>query len=130
MNRNRGFTLLELMIVVAIIGILVGIAVPAYNQYVERAKRAQAQQFLMDVATRQEQFLLDARVYTNVLGAGGLNMTVPDSIAGNYIIDIVVDNAATPPYFEIIAEATGAMSHTADQSIDSLGVRTPANEWK
>jgi type IV pilus assembly protein PilE len=48
--NSSGFTLIELMMVVAIISILLAIAVPAYNEYIRRAHRAAAQQFLLDVA--------------------------------------------------------------------------------
>ena len=132
MNKNRGFTLAELMIVVVIIGVLAAIAVPAYDQFTKQARRAQAQQFLMEVAARQGQYILDARSYTTVLGAGGLRTEVPQEVSDNYTITIAVDNAATPPYFEITATVRnpGKMAGTNNQTLDSLGVRTPANEWK
>ena len=56
-KKNSGFTLIEVLIVVAILGILMSIAVPAYSEYIRRAHRAAAQQFLLDVAQRQEQYL-------------------------------------------------------------------------
>ena len=59
----RGFTLIELMIAVMIVGILSSIAVPAYSDYVTKSRRAQAKQFMMDLATRQEQFMLDNKTY-------------------------------------------------------------------
>jgi len=101
--NSSGFTLIELMMVVAIISILLAIAVPAYNEYVNRAHRAAAQQFLMDVAQRQEQYLLDNRQYATLLGvgAGGLGMSTPTDVATDYADpDFTgVNNAATPPAF-------------------------------
>lgn len=76
MNRNfptriaNGFSLIELMIVVAIIGILAGIALPNYNDHVRRAKLAEAQTNLNDFRVKIEQFYQDNRNYGNADGAG------------------------------------------------------------
>ena len=70
-SRN-GFTLLELMIVCAIVAVLAAIALPSYRNYVVRANRAQAKQFMGDIANREEQYLFDQRSYTTTVGTGGL----------------------------------------------------------
>ena len=70
---SRGFTLIEVMIVVAIVGILGAIALPAYGDYVRRSKIVEATSNLSDMRTRMEQFFLDNRTYLNA-GACG----VPD----------------------------------------------------
>jgi prepilin-type N-terminal cleavage/methylation domain-containing protein len=57
--RTRGFTLIELMIVVAIVAILAAVAYPAYTSHVRKAHRAAAQSCLMDLAQKQTQYLLD-----------------------------------------------------------------------
>lgn len=55
-NKTKGFTLIELMIVVAIIGILAAIAYPSYQEYVRKTKRTEAQAELLDLAQKLQKF--------------------------------------------------------------------------
>jgi type IV pilus assembly protein PilE len=75
MKVIRGFTLIELMIVVAIVGILVMIAYPSYVNYLYKGSRAEAMSSLMDIANRQEQFYADNHKYTSSLSDLGINNT-------------------------------------------------------
>jgi type IV pilus assembly protein PilE len=82
----RGFSLVELMVVVTIIGILLAIATPSYRDYVVRAKRDAAKAVLLEIVTRQEQFAATNRAYAATTAA--LGMTLPDEVSGNYSITI------------------------------------------
>jgi prepilin-type N-terminal cleavage/methylation domain-containing protein len=63
MSKHRGFSLIELMVVVAIVGILAGIALPSYQEYVTRSKIAEATSNLADLRVKMEQWFLDNRTY-------------------------------------------------------------------
>src|SRR5512140_3552297 len=94
-SRQQGFTLVELMVVVAIVAILAAVAIPSYRQHVIRTNRTAAEAFMMQVANKQEQYLLDARTYTATLGKGGLDLTTPPDVQRNYGINITgVSNTA------------------------------------
>src|SRR6516162_2622938 len=71
-SHSDGFTMLEVMIVVAIVGILAAIALPNYSDYVKRGKIIEATSALSDLRTRYEQFYLDNRTY-----AGGCAVIKP-----------------------------------------------------
>jgi type IV pilus assembly protein PilE len=71
MRRQAGFTMIEVMIVVAIVAILAAVAYPGYTDYVRRGKIAEALGTLADTRTKMEQFFLDNRTY---LGSDAANM--------------------------------------------------------
>jgi len=80
-GASAGFTLIELMIVVVIVAILAAIAYPNYIDYVTRGYRSEGQQWLMDLAQRQEQYFLDRRAYATAgigTGANQLPMVFPE----------------------------------------------------
>lgn len=71
--RQHGFTLIEMMIVIALIALLAAIALPNYNEYVIKAGRADGKTKLLEIMAAQERFYSQNQTYTATLGAGGLN---------------------------------------------------------
>jgi type IV pilus assembly protein PilE len=115
---SAGFTLIELMITVAVIAILMGIAYPSYQDHMRKGRRAAAQAFMIDVATRQQQYLLDARGYA--LGAGALaalNLNVPTDVASVYTVAITPAAATTPPTFTITATPIAGSKQVPDGAL-------------
>jgi type IV pilus assembly protein PilE len=131
-RRPKGFTLIELVIVVVIVGILAMIAFPFYDQFVIRNNRSAAQRYMMDVANRQEQYLNNLRAYTTTLGAGGLAFPAPDELSGRYTFAVVVnDGCCGPnPNWRITATAAGKQAPDGNLTLDSRGTKTPAAKWK
>jgi len=75
----RGFTLIELMVTVAVVGILSAIAYPSYQNAIIKNRRASAQAHLADIAQREQQYLIDNRSYTDSLTT--LSVTTPTDVS-------------------------------------------------
>lgn len=120
-----GFTLVELMIVVAIVAILAAIALPSYQDSVRKAARRAAQAFILDIANREQQFFLDNRSFTNEFGSTGLNLASPAETAGRYTFSIDTTlPAGPPPCFTITATAQGQQATDGDLTLDCKGAKT------
>lgn len=124
-----GFTLVEVVILMAVIAILAAAVVPAYRQHGLRGNRAAAQAVLTDLAGRQHQYRIDARGFAT--GTAQLHMPVPAAVAAVYDVDIVAPEDAVPPTFTV--RATPRAAQRADTcgtlSIDEAGTRLPAACW-
>lgn len=131
-----GFTLIELMIAVAIVAILATIAYPSYMVQMRKSRRADAESALMDIAQRQQQYLLDARAYAPDVPT--LNVTIPSVVASFYTLQICqlatppcAPPGGTPPAFAVVATPIPGSPQASDfiLSIDNTGAKTPANVW-
>lgn len=126
--RTKGFTLIELVIVIAIIGILSVVAMNGYSSYVTRANRTAAESFMMEVANRQKQYFLDARVYASDLATLGMN--IPREVSAHYEI-LLSDQPVTPPAFLITARPPASSRQFSDGNLtlSSNGTKTPSEKW-
>ena len=115
-SQHAGFTLIELMITIAIIAVLAAVALPSYQNHVMRANRSAAAGFLMEVANMQERYYLDARAYAADMAT--LGISTPAELGARYTIATTGDNSATPPMYSVSAVPKGA------QSGDSCGTLT------
>jgi len=123
MHRQRGFSLIELMVTVAIVGTLAAIAIPSYNSYVRRSKRADAKVALTGLAQQYERCYTRYNAYNNVNCAVALNFptqnkayTIAADAAGVNVNDFAI--MATPTGDQVKDTACGTFK------LNSAGVKT------
>jgi type IV pilus assembly protein PilE len=121
--RLKGFTLIELMIVVAVIGVLAAVALPSYRQYIIRAARIEAQTELLELAGLQEKIFLNSNVYVFRVtapytgtcgtgnpcdGTGGLGRATGTTKDGKYTLSLVdaTDTVMTATAQTFVLKAT------------------------
>ncbi|MFA6970210.1 MAG: type IV pilin protein [Gallionella sp.] len=126
--RNAGFSLIELMVAVAIVGILAAIAIPSYNSYTIRSSRLSAQTELMNLASIEEKIFLNSTAYSASVTAaydgtstGGLGITSGQTSDGKYTLSIV----ATSQTYTLTATPVSGKSQASDgaMSISENGQR-------
>ena len=122
MLKIRGFTLIEIMIALAIIAILAAVGYPNYTSYVQRGRIAEAISGLSDMRVKIEQYFQDNRTYVGGCGAGdGATPPLPTATA-NFTFSCPAASV-TATAFTILATGTGSMS-AFRYSINQTNTRT------
>ncbi|WIO73642.1 type IV pilin protein [Porticoccaceae bacterium LTM1] len=129
MNKQKGFTLVELMVVVAIAAIIAAVAIPSYFGQVLKAKRAIGKAELMEIAARQEQYFVNNKTYTDdltdlgypaadyyVTADGDASAAITDDTI--YLLDATTANGG----LEFTLKATPQKSQTKDTDCKTLGL--------
>lgn len=122
-----GFSLIEVVVVATLITILASFAMSSYQSSYTKTRRAAAQQFMMQIANKQEQYFLDARSYTTVIGADGLSLTIPKEVSPYYTLAITT--TVTPPAFTVTAMPQEVQLADGALVLNSDGSKIPVEKW-
>jgi type IV pilus assembly protein PilE len=128
-RNQRGFTLIELMMVVAIVAILLAIVLPAFQDQVIRGHRAAAKTEMLEISNRQQQFLLSDRAYANTATLTASGYGLPTEVSDYYDF-AVTTGAGTVPSFLITFTPKGSQASDGALTLNSAGVKTPAEKWE
>lgn len=135
-RRVRGFTLIELMITIALVGILTTVAVTTYQSSVRKGNRRAAQAVMMDINTVQQQYYMANRGYASWAALG---YSLPSEVAANYQTPVInlgqaLDAtcaviATTVPAYVVVFTPKGRMVEDGPLSLGSDGRRCPEGKW-
>jgi len=122
MNKNSGFTLIELMIVVVIMGIIAAIALPAYSSYMTDARRAEAKTMLIEMAGEQYRYYSENNSYAADLTTLGYNSDAELSDNGFYSVSVTAQTASS--YTLTAAPVAGSVQAENDTACKSLTINS------
>jgi type IV pilus assembly protein PilE len=128
--KQGGFTLIELMITVAIVALLAAIAYPSYTSHVRKSNRRAAQAQMLDIANRQQQFLLANRAYASKTALETSGYSLPTTLTSKYAYDVTVGTSTVPAFTVTFSPITpGSQAEDGALTFNSEGVKAPADKW-
>ncbi len=124
-----GFSLIELMVVVVIIGVIAGIAYPSYRNHLVKTNRAAAQAYITNLAAREEQVMLDNRGYVAATAATLANtpisLGVPPEVSRYYTMQVTIATVPPPTYTITATPLPGTMqANDGFMTLDTAGIKT------
>ena len=131
MTRPRGFTLIELMIAVAIVAVLAAIAIPSYSEYVRRGRITEVVSTLAGMRVKMEQYFQDNRSYVNACGASGSSVAPKPDDTTNFAYTCTI-TAGPPSTYTITATGQGGLAgfaYSIDQNNGRSTVMTAPSTW-
>jgi type IV pilus assembly protein PilE len=145
LHRERGFTLVELMVTILVVSILVGIAVPTYTSSVQKSRRTDARNAVLDLAARQERYMSTANAYSSTgtdLGyAAGFpqaagpyynvssTATAPAGLVGWTYTATATPPSTSPQYKDTVCRSLSVNQLGQRSSTDSGGADSTATCW-
>lgn len=126
-RSDKGITLIELLAVIAIVGVLAGIAIPIYTGYMQRARRADAKTALEQLRAAQEMWRAEKGQYSISLAALQNTMAAPANTVGDYTI--ALNSATATTFLGTATPNTARQIPDGTLTINHNGVKNPADKW-
>lgn len=128
LREIKGFSLIELLVVVAILGILAGISVPVYKGYTSKAKRADAKSALMENAQYMERYYTTHNTYNDILTPDPPDLPQIETQNSSYDLSLASADA-TSFTLQAVPKGSQVSDDCGTMTVNQLGNKTPANCW-
>ena len=130
MQKMKGFTLVEMLIVVAIIGILLAIIIPAYDSQTTKARRSDGQTMLLQVQSNMERYAFDNNTYpTGLALMTAYSSNTETSSEGHYQVSVVAATAGCPIVSCYVLRAVPQGGQASDGNLDLQSNGTKVGNW-